>query len=103
VHFHSFRKTWQTLGAGHGVNQRAAQEILGHSDPSPTANVYTDIPACRCIWRQRRFRGFRTKGTRSDAMHTAVQRNVTLSGLPCHLLTFSSNCSFWRKSLGTMG
>lgn len=45
VHFHSFRKTWQTLGVRHGVNQRAAQEILGHSDPSLTANVYTDVPA----------------------------------------------------------
>jgi integrase len=45
VHFHSFRKTWQTLGANNGVNQRAAQEILGHSDANLTAKVYTDIPA----------------------------------------------------------
>lgn len=45
VHFHSFRKTWQTLGVRYGVNQRAAQEVLGHSDPSLTANVYTDVPA----------------------------------------------------------
>ena len=35
VHFHSFRKTWQTLGAKAGVNQRAAQEVLGHSDATP--------------------------------------------------------------------
>jgi integrase len=45
VHFHSFRKTWQTMGVRCGVNQRSAQAILGHSDPSMTANVYTDVPA----------------------------------------------------------
>ena len=26
-----------------GVAQRAAQELLGHSDPALTANVYTDV------------------------------------------------------------
>jgi integrase len=45
VHFHAFRKTFQTLGVRSGVNQRAAQELLGHSDPSLTANVYTDVAA----------------------------------------------------------
>lgn len=45
VHFHAFRKTFQTLGVRSGVNQRAAQEMLGHSDPSLTANVYTDVAA----------------------------------------------------------
>lgn len=45
LHFHSFRKTWQTLGANCGLNQRAAQDILGHSDANLTANVYTDRPA----------------------------------------------------------
>jgi len=43
VHFHSFRKTWQTLGVRSGVNQRSAQEILGHSDANMTAQVYTDV------------------------------------------------------------
>lgn len=43
VHFHAFRKTFQTWGAASGVGQRAAQELLGHSDPSLTANVYTDV------------------------------------------------------------
>lgn len=43
--FHSFRKTWQTLGVRYGINQRSAQAILGHSDPSLTANVYTDVAA----------------------------------------------------------
>lgn len=45
LHFHSFRKTFQTLGVMHGVNQRSAQEILGHSDANMTAKVYTDVPA----------------------------------------------------------
>ena len=45
LHFHSFRKTWQAFGVRFGVNQRAAQEILGYSDLSLTANVYTDVPA----------------------------------------------------------
>jgi integrase len=45
VHFHSFRKTWQTLGVRYGINQRVAQEVLGHSDAKLTAKVYTDVPA----------------------------------------------------------
>jgi integrase len=45
VHFHGFRKTWQTLGVRYGINQRAAQEVLGHSDPSLTARAYTDVAA----------------------------------------------------------
>ncbi len=43
VHFHSFRKTMQTLGVRCGINQRAAQEILGHSDANLTAQAYTDV------------------------------------------------------------
>jgi len=43
VHFHSFRKTFQTLGVRCGMNQRAAQAILGHSDANLTARVYTDV------------------------------------------------------------
>ena len=45
VHFHSFRKTWQTMGVRAGVSQRVAQDVLGHSDPVLTANAYTDMPA----------------------------------------------------------
>ena len=45
LHLRSFRKTWQTLGVRYGINQRAAQEVLGHSDPKLTANVYTDVPS----------------------------------------------------------
>jgi integrase len=43
VHFHSFRKTMQSLGVRCGINQRAAQEILGHSDANLTAQAYTDV------------------------------------------------------------
>ena len=43
VHFHSFRKTMQSLGVRFGINQRAAQEILGHSDANLTAQAYTDV------------------------------------------------------------
>ncbi|SDR82023.1 Integrase [Opitutus sp. GAS368] len=42
IHLHSLRKTFQTWGADHGVNQRAAQDVLGHSDANLTAKVYTD-------------------------------------------------------------
>jgi len=45
VHFHSFRKTWQTMGVRAGINQRAAQAVLGHSDANLTARAYTDVPA----------------------------------------------------------
>ncbi len=45
VHFHAFRKTFQTLGASEGINQRSAQAILGHSDPNLTAKAYTDAAA----------------------------------------------------------
>jgi len=45
VHFHSFWKTWQTLGVRNGINQGVAQEVLGHSDANLTAKNYTDVPA----------------------------------------------------------
>lgn len=42
IDWHAFRKTWQTLAARSGVPLVIAQRILGHSDPSLTANAYTD-------------------------------------------------------------
>ena len=42
LHLHSLRKTFQTWGADNGVNQRASQDALGHSDANLTAKVYTD-------------------------------------------------------------
>ena len=41
VHLHALRKTWQTWGADNGVNQRAAQDVLGHCDANITAKIYT--------------------------------------------------------------
>jgi integrase len=45
VHFHSFRKTHASLGAEHGVSQKATQDNLGHSDANLTANIYARISA----------------------------------------------------------
>ena len=45
LHFHSFRKSLQSLGVKFGMNQRATQEILGHSDANLTAQAYTDVPS----------------------------------------------------------
>jgi len=41
--FHSLRYTFATKLAQHGVAQRTAQELLRHSDPRLTANLYTDV------------------------------------------------------------
>lgn len=43
LHFHSFRKTLQSLGVRFGINQRSAQEIFGHSDANLTVQAYTDV------------------------------------------------------------
>jgi integrase len=40
---HALRHTFNTLLAKGGVNQRIAQELMRHSDPRLTANVYTDL------------------------------------------------------------
>lgn len=42
VDFHSFRYTFATKLARQGVSQRLAQELMRHSDPRLTANLYTD-------------------------------------------------------------
>lgn len=47
VHLHALRKTFLTLGAQHGMSQRAAQEFAHHSDANLTANTYTDVTALR--------------------------------------------------------
>lgn len=66
---HSFRKTWQTLGMRYGVNQRAAQEVLGI--PTPTSRPRF-IPTCRrwgSMPRWPRCRGFvlRTESSPASA------------------------------------
>ena len=40
--FHSLRYTFATRLAVSGISQRVTQELMRHSDPSLTANVYTD-------------------------------------------------------------
>jgi Phage integrase family len=40
---HALRHTFDTLLAKGGVSQRVAQELMRHSDPRMTANVYTDL------------------------------------------------------------
>ena len=54
AHFHSFRKSFQTLGVNAGVNQRSAQALLGHSDPSLTAGPYTDVASLETARRSRK-------------------------------------------------
>ena len=41
--FHSLRHTFATKLAVAGVPQRLAQELMRHSDPRLTANIYTDV------------------------------------------------------------
>lgn len=41
--FHALRYTFATKLAQSGVSQRLAQELLRHSDPRLTANLYTDV------------------------------------------------------------
>jgi len=74
VHFHSFRKTFQTLGVKYGLNQRAAQEVLGHSDPSITAKVYTDVPAMGLNSEIMKFPWI--QGGKADALHGAQKSGV---------------------------
>lgn len=42
VDFHSFRYTFARKLAKQGISQRLAQELMRHSDPRLTANLYTD-------------------------------------------------------------
>ncbi len=41
--FHCLRYTFATLLAKNHVSQRLAQELMRHSDPRLTANIYTDV------------------------------------------------------------
>ena len=41
--FHALRYTFATKLAKQGVSQRLAQELMRHSDPKLTANIYTDV------------------------------------------------------------
>ena len=41
--FHCLRYTFATKLARSGISQRLAQELMRHSDPRLTANIYTDV------------------------------------------------------------
>lgn len=43
VDFHALRYTFCTMLARHGTSQRMAQELMRHSDPHLTAQIYTDV------------------------------------------------------------
>jgi integrase len=43
IDFHALRYTFATKLASSGVSQRLAQELMRHSDPRLTANIYTNV------------------------------------------------------------
>jgi len=99
VHFHSFRKTWQTLGVRYGINQRAAQEVLGHSDANLTAKVYTDVPAlalhdevANSPW---------ISGADDNAQTNAQKSGV--SGPMVSLTDIMRQLQLWSEATGTEG
>jgi integrase len=109
VHFHSFRKTWQTLGVRYGINQRVAQEVLGHSDANLTAKIYTDVPAlalhteiAKLPWIEERQPAARTQenqsGTHTRAADPAsnlecAQIRTQKSGNSCHTPALADLCA----------
>jgi len=96
VHFHSFRKSMQSLGVCCGINQRAAQEILGHPEANLTAQAYAGVASLQLHDEIAKLPWIPADGA-----------GAHISGffcIPrCHSQTFSGNCSNWRKPLGPMG
>lgn len=43
ITFHTLRKTCAVLLVSHGVPLRTVQQVLGHSDPAVTAQIYTEV------------------------------------------------------------
>jgi integrase len=91
LHLHSFRKTWQTLGVRYGINQRAAQEILGHSDANLTAKAYTDVPALALGAEVAKVPWISTAGEsaqRSAQKSGNPDQSTSLSGILAQLIPF---------------
>ncbi|MEZ5413277.1 MAG: site-specific integrase [Opitutaceae bacterium] len=103
VHFHSFRKTWQTLGVRYGVNQRAAQEVLGHSDPSLTANVYTDVPALSLHSEMAKLPWVGAEGEQSNHYAQIDAQNSGVSGQIVSLPDMLRQLSEILQATGTDG
>ncbi len=59
----------------HGVNQRAVQEILGHSDPSLTGNVFTDVPALSLHSEMAKLPWITEEGQRLESVSHLVSQN----------------------------
>ncbi len=100
VHFHSFRKTWQTLGVRHGINQRAAQEVLGHSDANLTAKAYTDVPALALHTEIAKLPWImETEGGPKRRAHKYTHKNPAYRVRWRHSPTSCGNCRFCPKPL----
>jgi len=96
LHLHSFRKTWQTLGVRYGVNQRAAQEVLGHSDANLTAKAYTDVPALGLNVEVAKVPWISAPGesTQRSAQKSEIPgHSPTLSGILAQLIPFMEKTS----------
>lgn len=78
VHLHALRKTFQTMGVQAGVNQRAAQEFLGHSDANLTAKIYTDIPAVGLREEMEKLPWWKPENRLSSAAVTNSRKNELL-------------------------
>jgi len=76
AHFHSFRKSFQTLGVNAGVNQRSAQALLGHSDPSLTAGAYTDVASLELHGEISKLPWFGVVNRVQTSLGTAKSRNL---------------------------
>ena len=68
--FHSLRYTFATRLAAQGVPQRLAQELMRHSDPRLTANIYTDVSKLPT------FEAMRTLAWLSTEKDTAGKSNL---------------------------
>ena len=79
---HAFRKTWQTLGVRYGINQRAAQEVLGHSDLSLTARARTDVAAL-ALHSERSYFEFRAQKKHPNR-HAKIRKTESFGVTPCH-------------------
>ncbi len=103
VHFHSFRHTWQTLGVGCGVNQRSAQEILGHSDPALTAKVYTDVPALALAPEMRKIPWISEGKTDSENYSAYYAQKTGAEGRVVSLADIMHQIQLLAQATGTEG
>jgi hypothetical protein len=75
----------QSLGVRCGINQRAAQEILGHSDANLTAQAYAELHLSSCTMKSLNYHGFQ----QTELWHNTGHKIPAFRVLPCHPLTFA--------------